>query len=65
MWNIQQRENIYRHATRLDRIRPQTTSNTPQNGLFYNRSIFKLGYETKTLENMGYEMALVERQGIT
>ena len=44
-------------------IGPQTTSNTPQNRKFYNRGICKLRQETKTLKNIGYEMAMVERQG--
>ena len=40
-------------------------SNTSQNGKFYDRRIFKLGDETKTFNNMEYEVALVERQRVT
>ena len=50
MWHLQQRENIYPHATSLNHIGPQITSNTPQNGQFYNRRICKLGDETKTFK---------------
>ena len=63
MWDLQQQENSYRHATSLNRIGPQITSDTPQNGQFYDRSIFKLGHVTKMFKNMGYEMTLVDRQG--
>ena len=65
MWHLQQQENSYWHATSLNRIVPQTTKDTPQNGKFYNRSIFELGDETKTFKNMGYEVSLVEIQRIT
>ena len=54
------KEKIYRHATRLNQIGPQKTSNNSQNGQFNYRRICKLRYETKTFKNMGYEIALVE-----
>ena len=47
MRNLQQRENSYQHATSLNRIGPQTTSDIPQNGQFYDRKICKLGMKPK------------------
>ena len=42
----------------LQNITPQIT----QNRQFYEKRICKLGDETKTFKNMGYEVALVEIQ---
>ena len=64
MWYLQQQENSYCHTTRLNRIGSQTTSKTPQNGQLYDIRICKLGDGTKMFKNMGYEVALVERQRI-
>ena len=50
------------HSTSLNHIGPQTTSNTPQNVQLYDIMICKLGDETKTFKNIGYEVALVEKQ---
>ena len=63
MWNLKQWGNNYRHVTSLNHVGPKITSYNPQNRQFYDRRICKLGYETKAFKNMGYEMALVERQG--
>ena len=62
MCNLQQQENSYRNSTSLNCIGPQTTSDAPQKRQFCNRRICKLGHETKTFKNMGYEMALDERK---
>ena len=59
MWNLQQLENSYWHETSINRIGPQTTSDTLQNGQFYDIRICKLGHETKTFNKMVYEMELV------
>ena len=63
MWNLQQRKNSYWHEIIFNHIGPKTTSDTPQNVQSYDRRICKLGHEIKTSKNMGYEMALVEKQG--
>ena len=34
--------------TSLNHIGPQTTSNTPQNGKFYNRRICKFGHKKRS-----------------
>ena len=52
--------NSYRHAISRNRIGPLITRDTPQNRQFYDRRIYKVGDEIKTLKNMGYEMALIE-----
>ena len=47
MCHLQQQENSYWHVTILNFIGTQTTSNTPQNGQFYDRRICKLGMKPK------------------
>ena len=47
MWHFQQRENSYRHVTRINRIGTRATSDTPQNGKIYDRRILNLGMKPK------------------
>ena len=63
MWNFQQQRNWYRRATSLNGIVSQSTSYTSQNRQSYDRRFCKIRHKTKFFKNMGYKMALVNRQG--